>query len=182
MSESLFLAIGILLGFLFALTVTLLLSLYSKPASHQALMPIEILKRRVGTIRTELQSLEEQLWVYGVAKEEENKKWRRSYRDFANKTINSLHSCWIGKDEDATAKATYSELITGLKTIGIEEIIPEIGENIDETDKRFSFRVIGGKPPFVVARLVYPGYKLNSSQLGETIILSQAVIEVIGKE
>ena len=182
MDNSLFLVIGVLLGLLFALAATLLLTTYRKPFLSKASLPIETLKKRAGDIRAELQTLEEQLWVYGVDKEEENKKWRRVYRDFASKTINALQSCWIGKDEDPTAKATYDELITGLKTIGIEEIIPKIGDAVDDNDKKVSIRVVSGEPPFVVQRLMYPGYQLNSRHLGTTMILSPAVVEVVGKK
>ncbi len=181
--DSLLLVIGILLGFLFALAVTLLItSSMKKTVSHKSILSIELLKKQAGDIRGELLSLEEKLWVYGVGKEEENKKWQRVYRDFASKTINTLQSCWIGKDDDPTSKATYDELLTGLKTIGIEEIIPKIGELVNENDKNISIRVISGKPPYVVKTLVYPGYQLNSRQLGTTMVLSPAIVEVVEKE
>ena len=178
--DSLLLVIGILLGLLFSVAFTLLLTINPKTTPLPMLLPIERLKKRTSEIRAELQILEEQLWVYGVDKEDENRKWTRAYMSFANKTINAMQSCWIGKDEDPTAKATYDELITGLKTIGIEEIIPNVGDKVDDNDKKVSIRVINGKPPFVVRRLVYPGYQLNSNQLGTTVVLSPAIVEVTG--
>lgn len=183
MDSSVYLAIGILCGLLYGLTATLILINFTKPnVLNQPSLPIEALRKKASGIQGELQELEQQIWLYGIEKEEENKKWRRVYRDFASKTINTLNTCWVGKDDDPTAKATYDELITGLKSIGVEEIRPEIGEKLEEAGQAVSLRVIKGKSPFVVKRLVYPGYQLNSRHLGSIMILAPAVVEVIGQE
>ncbi|AII60222.1 hypothetical protein X793_05590 [Dehalococcoides mccartyi CG4] len=181
MDNSVYIVIGLLLGMLFALASTLLLLIPSMKPKTKSTLPIEILKQRIHEINAELQEVAQQLWIYGVEQEEENKKWRRIYRDFTSKTIDTLHSCWIGRNDDITAKATYDELVTGLKTIGIEEILPNVGEIINEDDDSISIRVIKGDTPFRVIKLVYPGYQLNSRHLKTKIILSPSVVEVIGQ-
>ena len=189
MTDSLFLVIGLVFGMLFAITVTLVLisqprerKINQKATNTLTASSVEQIKAESKSIRDDMEKLEKRFWIYGVEKEEENKKWRRVYRDFASKTINTLYSCWIGREDDATSRATYNELMTGLKAVGIEEIIPVIGQPIKEDQDDISIRSTTGVAPFNVSKVILPGYRLNSRHLDTLMLLAPAVVEVTGKE
>ncbi len=172
MGSSVFLVVGILFGFLCAIVATLLILVIPKLNSPNKEPTVEEFKNRIGSVRTELRTLEQQIWEYGIGKEEENKTWRRSYQDFVGKIIPVLHSCWLGREDDHTAKAVYNEMMNGLKTIGIEEIIPKYNEAIDINDRKYSVRLSDGDPPYIVNKVIYPGYQLRSRKL-DSFYLSQ---------
>ncbi len=184
MDSPAFLAVGLLMGFLCAIAAMVLILLWHKPGrspDKPAAAPgLEALTGQLRDMQRDLKRIEDQVWAHGLSKDEEIKYWRSSYQAFAEKTIAVLHSCWLGRDDDATARAVYHELLSGLQAIGIEEITPEPGEAVDSGDGRYSIRESRGEAPFVMARLIYPGYQLHLRQTGATYLLAPAVVEIEG--
>ena len=182
LDSNVFFALGVLLGLIYTLTISVIIILFSR---HNKPVPTNLgdLRHSIGNIQQELQKTEKQIWDYGVNEEERTKRWRINCTAMAAKAAGVLQSCWQGQGQDATARAIYHELLTSLGTVGIEEINPNKGDIIEENDQRYRINKKDGLPPYRITTVLYPGYyyrsplEKSSSNEGK-ILLEPAVVEV----
>jgi len=181
----LYLLIGVLVGFIYTLAASVILISWGQRRKRINQMTLGNLRSSLESIQKNIQDVEEEVWHYGSAEEERSRRWRIACLAVAGKAIAVLQSCWIGREQDATAQAVYDELLMSLKSVGVEEIAPELGDQIDENDRRYRIGKKDGQHPYEVVRLVRPGYlfKPTLGKLAESydeIILEPALVEVRG--
>jgi hypothetical protein len=130
-------------------------------------VPAELgeLRKGVEKLQKETDNLGKQVWNYGGIREERIHRWREACFATAGKAVSVLKTCWLERD-NPVGKAIYDELVLSLKTIGLEVIKPEIGEKINENDRRYWIKLKRGIPPYTVSKLIYPGYYFRP-RLGE---------------
>lgn len=183
--SDLYLLIGLLLGFIYALAASVIVISWGYQRRKTGSMTLGNLRNSLQSIQNEINQAQEQIWHYGSAEEELSRRWRIACLAVAGKAVAVLQSCWIGREQDATAQAVYDELLMSLKSVGVEEIAPELGDQIDENDRRYRIRKKNGQYPYEVVRLVQPGY-LFKPTLGklaksyDEIILEPALVEICG--
>jgi len=172
----------VFLGFIYTLAVTaILLSLrYLKKANPTTLGN---LRSSLESIQNEIQQLHEQIWHYGSTEEEISRRWKIACVALAGKAVAALQSCWLGREQDTASRAVYDELLMSLKSVGVEEITPGVGDQVEENDRRYRIRKKEGSPPYKVSRVLCPGYYFKptlgkASEDQEKIILEPALIEV----
>jgi hypothetical protein len=73
----------------------------------------------------------------------------------------------------------------GLKSVGLEEISPGLGQEVEENDRYYRIKKKEGLPPYRVSKLLCPGYYFKpasgrTSGISEHIVLEPALIEVSG--
>ena len=183
--SDLYLLIGLLLGFIYALAASVVVISWGYQRKKAGSMTLGNLRNSLQSIQNEINQVQEQIWHYGSAEEELSRRWRIACLAVAGKAVTVLQSCWIGREQDATAQAVYDELLMSLKSVGVEEISPKLGDQIDENDRRYRIRKKNGRHPYEVVRLVQPGY-LFKPTLGklaksyDEIILEPALVEICG--
>jgi hypothetical protein len=177
-----YLALGVLLGFVYMLAVAAIVVLSSRRRRNDP-SSLGIIRRSIADVQQELQRTEKQIWEYGRQEEGRSRYWRNTFLDTAVKAAGVLRSCWQEQEQDETARTIYNTLLTGLTSAGFEEIAPGVGDRIQEDDERFRFNERDGQPPYQIKRVLYPGYYFRvrvsepeSSQ--ERILLEQAVVDV----
>lgn len=185
MQNELYLVVGALIGFIYTLAaaaIVLTLS-YRRKFSPTTLGD---LRSRLTKIQEDVQKTQEQIWDYGSGEEEKARRWRIACTAVAGKATDVLQSCWLGREQDPTAQAIYDELVVGLKSVGLEEIMPSLGQEVEENDRRYRITQKDGYPPYKVSKLLCPGYyfKPASNKIGvsEPVLLEPAQIEVIGEK
>jgi hypothetical protein len=129
--------------------------------------------------------LEENLLEYGDMREEGIRRWRGLSFEVAKRAVSVLKTCWL-EQEDPLGQIIYSELLGNLKAIGIEEINPRQGESVDINDHRYLVKKKEGIPPFMLRRVIYPGYYFRPrttrvQEPKDEILLEPAHVEVAGK-
>jgi len=134
-----------------------------------------------------MQDLQGQIWSYGSSEEEKSKYWRIACLGVAEKAVTVLQSCWLEREQSEAAQAVYDELLMSLKTVGVGEISPSLGEEIDENDPHYRINKREGMPPFGVSKIIYPGYYFKprldtASESPDKFIIAPALIEVVGKK
>ncbi|MFO7773518.1 MAG: hypothetical protein R6V59_06245 [Dehalococcoidia bacterium] len=185
MQNELYLLLGVLIGFIYTLAVAAIVILLS----HQK-RPKETtlgnLRNILSKVQEEIHEAQEQVWVYGSGEEEKGRRWRIACINIVGKAVDVLQSCWLGREQDSTASAVYDELLVGLKSVGLEEIKPSLGEEIEENDRYYRIKEREGTSPYKVSRLICPGYylKLTTDKAGSTeqVLLQPAQVEVIGEK
>lgn len=185
MNNELYLLIGALIGFIYTLAVAAIVILLSRQKRPKE-TTLGNLRSILSEIQEEIQEAQEQVWAYGSGEEEKGRRWRIACITIAGKAVDVLQSCWLGQEHDSTASAIYDELLVGLKSVGLEEVKPSLGQEIEENDRHYRIKEREGNSPYKVSRLVCPGYylKLTSDKTGgtEQILLQPAQIEVIGEK
>ncbi len=185
MQNELYLLIGALIGFIYTLAAAaIIISLgRRKPPRPTTLGNLRSL---LSKVQEEIQEAQEQVWAYGSGEEGKGRQWRIACTAIAGKAADVLQSCWLGREQNSTARAIYDELLVGLKSVGLEEIKPSLGQEVEENDRTYRIKHKEGAPPYKVSKLLCPGYyfKLASSRAGnvEQILLEPAQIEVIGEK
>ncbi|MFC1937790.1 hypothetical protein ACFLWY_04470 [Chloroflexota bacterium] len=184
MQNELYLLIGALIGFLYTLAaVMIVISLdYRKTTAPTTLGNLRSL---ISKIQEEIQQAQEQIWSYGSTEEEKARDWRIACTTMAGKAVSVLQSCWLEREQNATALAVYDELLTGLKSVGVGEIRPALGQEVEENDRQYRVKKMEGKPPYRVSKLLCPGYyfKPASDKISgdpTNFLLEPALIEVSG--
>ena len=130
MQNDLYLLIGALIGFLYTLAAALIvISLeHRKTTASTTLGKIRSL---ISKVQEEIQQAQEQIWIYGSTEEEKARRWRIDCTAVAGKAVSVLQSCWLEREQNATALAVYDELLTGLKSVGVGEIRPSLGQEVE---------------------------------------------------
>lgn len=185
MQNELYLLIGALIGFIYTLAACVIIISLSgrrqpKPTT------LGNLRTLLSKVQEEVQQAQEQVWDYGSGEEEKARRWRIACTAVAGKAADVLQSCWLGREQDSTARAIYDELLVGLKSAGLEEIVPSLGQEVEENDRRYRIKQKDGHPPYKISKLLCPGYyfKPASNKIGvsEPILLGPAQIEVMGEK
>ena len=160
-------------------------TLYRKIRRRKA-FPVELgeLRESVKILQEETQKLEGKIWEYGDPREEKIKRWKDVCHETARKAVSVLKSCWLER-ENPSVDMIYNELVTNLKTIGIEVINPGLGQEIDENDRRYWIREREGATPYRISKVIYPGYYFRPrlgrvQEAGDEVLLEPAQIEVKG--
>jgi hypothetical protein len=185
LQSELYLLLGALIGFIYTLAVAAIVILLSRQKRPKE-TTLGDLRNILSKVQEEIQEAQERVWAYGSGEEEKGRQWRIACITTAGKAVDVLQSCWLGREQDSTASAIYDELLVGLKSIGLEEIKPSLGQEIEESDRHYRIKEREGSSPYRVSRLVCPGYylKLTTDKTGSTeqILLQPAQIEVIGEK
>ena len=177
------------LAFMVSMVVLLLIitgfTVYRKIMRRKT-SPVELgeLRESVKILQEETQKLEEKIWEYGDSREEKMKRWKDVCHETARKAVSVLKSCWLER-ENPSIDMIYNELVTNLKTIGIEVINPGLGQEIDENDRRYWIREREGATPYRISKVIYPGYYFRPrlgrvQEAGDEVLLEPAQIEVKG--
>lgn len=185
MQYEIYLLMGALIGFIYALAAAVIaISLSRRKQTKQT--TLGDLRSLLSKVQEEIQQAQEQVWDYGSGEEEKGRRWRIACTSIAGKAADVLQSCWLGREQDSTARAIYDELLVGLKSAGLEEIKPSLGQEVEENDGRYRIKQKDGYPPYKVSKLICPGYyfklALNRAGSAEQILLGPAQIEVIGEK
>ena len=184
MQNELYLSIGALIGFIYTLAAcAIIISLSGRRQPKPT--TLGNLRSLLSKVQEEMQQAQEQIWNYGSGEEEKARRWRITCTAVAGKAADVLQSCWLGREQDSTARAIYDELLVGLKSAGLEEIMPSLGQEVEENDRRYRIKQKDGYPPYKVSKLLCPGYYFKASNKtgnSEQIILGPAQIEVIGEK
>jgi hypothetical protein len=179
------LLIGVLLGFIFTLAAAaIIISLGHVKLSRPT--TLGDLRKNLSKIQDEVQAAQERIWDYGRREEEKSQRWRINCTSVIGKSVSVLQSCWYGRNQDSTYQHIYNELLVGLKSVGLREIRPNIGQEIEENDRHYRINKIEGVAPFVVSKLLCPGYYFkpetgSSPETSGPTFLEPALIEVKGK-
>lgn len=185
MQNELYLLVGVLIGFVYTLAIASIVILLSRPKRPNK-ATLGDLRNLLSKAQEEIHEAQEKIWVYGTEEEEKGRRWRIACLNITGKAVDVLQSCWLARDQDSTSSAIYDELLVGLKSIGLEENKPSLGQEIEEYDRQYRIKEIEGSPPYRVSRLVCPGYylKLTTDKAGSTeqILLQPAQIEVVGEK
>jgi len=185
LNNELYLLIGALIGFIYTLAAAaIVISLTRKREPRGT--TLGDLRSLLSKAQEEIQEAQKQVWIYGTGEEEKTRRWRMACTTVASKAADALQSCWLGREKDSTANAIYDELLTGLKSVGLEEIKPSVGQEVEENDSRYRINHKEGVPPYKLSRLVCPGYyfRLGPSRTGngEQILIQPAQVEVAGEK
>ena len=184
MNNDLYLLIGVLIGFVYTLAAAAIVITLSRPKQPKQ-TTLGDLRSRLSRVQEEIQAAQEQVWTYGTGEEEKGRRWRIACTTIAAKAADVLQSCWLGRERDPSAAAVYDELLVGLKSIGLEDIKPSLGQEVQEDDGDYRIKHREGAPPYRVSKLLCPGYsfKLASDRKGdaERILIEPAQIEVVGE-
>lgn len=185
MQDELYLLLGVLIGFVYTLAIVVIVISFGRRKQPKQ-TTLGNLQNILSKVQEQIHEAQEQIWTYGSGEEEKGRRWRIACITIAGKAVDVLQSCWLGREQDSTASAIYDELLVGLKSTGLEEIKPSLGQEIEENDRHYRIKEKEGNYPYRVSRLVCPGYylKLTSDKTGSTeqILLEPAQIEVIGEE
>ena len=185
MQNELYLLLGVLIGFIYTLAVAAIMILLSRPKRPEK-ATLGDLRNLLSKAQEEIHEAQEKVWVYGTGEEEKGRRWRIACLTITGKAVDVLQSCWLSRDQDSTASAIYDELLVGLKSVGLEEIKPSLGQEIEEDDRQYRIKEIEGHSPYRVSRLVCPGYYLqpttDKAGITEQILLQPAQIEVVGEK
>ena len=183
-TNELYLLIGALIGFIYALAAAAIVVLLGQRKQTKQ-TTLGDLRSRLAGVQEEIQAAQEQVWAYGSGEEEKGRRWRIACTTMAAKAADVLQSCWLGREEDPSASAIYDELLMGLKSVGLEEIRPSLGQEVGEDDRDYRIKHKEGAPPYRVSKLLCPGYsfKLASDRTAKAqrILIEPAKIEVIGE-
>jgi hypothetical protein len=186
LQSELYIAVIVIMSFFFMVIIVTIITLFPKKK-----MPISTtlgsLRQQFESIHQKMLDLQGQIWSYGSSEEEKSKYWRIACLGVAEKAVIVLQSCYLEREQSEAARAVYDELLMSLMSIGIGEISPSLGEEIDENDQRYRINKREGKPPFGVSKILYPGYyfkpRLNKASEGsDEFIIAPALIEVVGKK
>ena len=184
MNNELYLLVGALIGFIYALAAAAIVISLTRRKERKA-TTLGDLRSLLSKAQEEIQEAQKQVWTYGTGEEERTRRWRIACTTVASKAADALQSCWFEREKDSTASAIYDELLTGLKSVGVEEIKPSVGQEVGEDDSRYRIKQKEGTPPYKVSRLICPGYyfKLEPSGTGnaEQILIQPAQVEVTGE-
>ena len=184
LQHELYLLIGVLIGFVYTLAAAAIVITLARPKPPEQ-TTLGDLRSRLSRVQEEIQAAQEQVWAYGTGEEEKGRLWRIACTTIAAKAADVLQSCWLGREQDPSAAAIYDELLVGLKSVGLEDIKPSLGQEVQEDDRHYRIKHKEGLPPYRVSRLVCPGYsfKLASDRTGnaQRILIEPAKIEVIGE-
>lgn len=185
MQNELYLLIGALIGFIYTLAAAVIvISLSGRKQPKQT--TLGTLRSLLSKVQEEVQQAQEQIWDYGSGEEEKARQWRIACTTVAGKAADVLQSCWLGREQDPTARAIYDELLVGLKSAGLEEIMPSLDQEVEENDRRYRIKQKDGYPPYKVSKLLCPGYYFkpasNMTGVSEPILLGPAQIEVMGEK
>ncbi len=184
MQNELYLLIGALIGFIYTMAVAtiVLLLRYRRKTTPSTLGN---LRKLLGQVQNEIRQIEEHVWNYGTGEEEKAQRWRISCGAVLGKAVSALQSCWYGREQDSTSQAIYDELLVGLKSVGLAEIKPNLGQEVEENDRHYRIKKMEGVAPYKVSKLLCPGYLFKptsgqTSGISEQILLEPALIEVTG--
>jgi len=183
LNNELYLLIGVLIGFIYTLAAAVVvISLGRQKRVRQT--TLGDLRSLLSRAQEELQEAQDRIWTYGTGEEEKARRWRIACATVTRKAVDTLQSCWLDREKDSSVSAIYDELLTGLKSVGLVEIAPSVGQEVEENDSRYRIKRREGTPQYKVSRLLCPGYylKLESSRTGnaEEILIEPAQIEVTG--
>jgi hypothetical protein len=184
LQNELYLLIGALIGFIYTLAaVAIVFSLGHRRSPKPT--TLGSLRSLLGGIQEEIQQAQEQIWNYGSGEEEKAQRWRIACTSMAGKAVSVLQSCWYGREQDSVSQAIYDELLVSLKSVGVGEIKPALGQEVEENDRQYRIKKIEGKPPYRVSKLLCPGYyfKPASDKISgdcNNFLLEPALIEVSG--
>jgi hypothetical protein len=184
MQNDLYLIIGILMGFIFILAAVVIIISFPRLRSPKP-TTLGDLRKLLSKVQDDVQQTQERIWDYGSKEEEKSQNWRIACTSVIGKAVSVLQSCWFGREQDATSQAVYDELLNGLKSVGLREIKPNMGQEVTEDDRQYSIKRIEGKAPYKVSKLLCPGYSFKSEkgeyfEKYEYILIEPALIEVKG--
>ncbi len=186
------LLIGLLIGFIYTLAAAvIIMSLNNRkepspPKQLEDHKPTTLgdIRKLLAKAQEGIQQSQEQVWDYGTGEEEKARRWRIACTSVASTAADVLQSCWLGREQDATSQAIYDELMGGLRIVGLEEIMPSLGQEVTENDRHYRIKHVEGEPPYKVSKLLCPGYQFKlSSDKAENAnyhLLEPAQVEVIG--
>jgi len=184
--SELYFALGTLLGFIYTLAIATIMISF-RHQSKTVSPTLGDLRRRLEGIQQDIQDMQSKVWNYGSTEEEKSRRWRVACLTVAGKAVAALQSCWLEREQDTSAQAVYDELLLSLKSVGVEEINPSLGEKVEENDRRYRIRKREGFAPYKVSKVLYPGYyfrptlgKISEGQ--DKILLEPALIEVEGEK
>lgn len=186
MQNEFYLLIGSLIGFIFTLAATTIILLFPRRSKSKK-TTLGDLRHILSKVQEDVKNAEKQVWDYGTSEETKSQAWRIACTSIAGKAVSVLQSCWYEREKDSTSQAIYDELLVGLKSVGLVEIKPTIGQEVDENDNRYRIenRTMV-PPPYQVSKLLCPSYifKPNSGRAEgfKDIILEPAQIEVAGEK
>jgi hypothetical protein len=184
-NNELYLLVGALIGFIYTLAAAAIVITLSRPKQPEQ-TTLGDLRSRLSRVQEEIQAAQEQVWAYGSGEEEKGRRWRIACTTIAAKAADVLQSCWLEREQDPSAAAIYDELSVGLKSVGLEDIKPSLGQEVEADDRNYRIKHKEGAPPYRVSKLLCPGYsfKLASDRTGnaERILIEPAQIEVVGEK
>ncbi len=184
MQNDLYLIIGILMGFIFILAATIIIISLAHLRTPKP-TTLGDLRKLLSKVQDDVQQTQGRIWDYGSKEEEKCQNWRIACTSVIGKAVSVLQSCWFGREQDATSQAIYDELLVGLKSVGLIEIKPKVGQEVKEDDRQYRIKKIEGNAPYAVSKLLCPGYsfkpeKKGYSETSEYILIEPALIEVKG--
>lgn len=184
MNNDLYLLIGVLIGFVYTLAAAAIVITLSRPKQPKQ-TTLGDLRSRLSRVQEEIQAAQDQVWAYGSGEEEKGRRWRIACTTIAAKAADVLQSCWLERKQDTAAAAIYDELLVGLKSVGLEDIKPSLGQEVEEDDRHYRIKHKEGAPPYRISKLLCPGYsfKVASDRTAdvERILIEPAQIEVVGE-
>jgi len=198
MYSDVYFAVGLLVGLVFMLAIAAIVACLpatrhreakETPAAQPQASPT------LGTLRADLQQMQHQinglldeLWSYGTTEERRSKEWRLLSVAMAQKASLALQSYWMESRNNPEVESLYRELFESLRTLGMREILPNDGQEVDENDRRFRFNTRSGVAPLCVTRVVCPGFALDIDRQwdrvdGDThsLVLEPAIVDVQGQ-
>jgi len=145
-------------------------------------LELRTLRAQAKQLHEDTKRLDAEMLRYGNLREEQIRLWRDVSFDTAKKAVEVLKTCWLER-EDPLGTQIYGELLSNLKAIGVEEINPQVGEEIDAEDRRYQIYEKTGNPPYKVTKVIYPGYYFRprvQEEPGEKNLLEPAHVELMG--
>jgi hypothetical protein len=177
-------AIGIAVTLVYIVCIAIIVISFSR-RSRSHLNTLGELRHRLDSLQQEIAGIQGQVWDYGSTEEETSRRWRVACLAVAGKAVTVLQSCWLEREQDSTSQAIYDELMLSLRSVGVEEITPRLGEMVEENDRRYRISKREGQPPYKVSRILCPGYYFRPtlgkiSEHDNKVLLEPALIEVEG--
>ena len=139
----------------------------------------------VQNLRNEADALETNIFEYGNPLELKAQQWRIACQEMARRSVLTLRSCWLMRQDNGGIDLIYNELLGNLRLLGVMEINPKIGDQIDESDNRFQVIKKTGEGPYTVTNIIVPGYEFRprmswKKDSSDDVILATAEVEISG--
>jgi hypothetical protein len=191
-------AVGLLVGLVFMLAIAVIVACLPTIRRREArgasvLQPqvspaLGVLRANLKELQHRLNDLLEELSSFGITEERKAREWRLLSVAVAEKAALALQSYWMESRNNPEVESLYQELFQSLRTLGMQEVLPHEGQEVDEDDGRFRFNTRAGNAPLHVERVVCPGFLLDIGRQrhladAETriLVLEPAIVDVRGR-
>lgn len=118
------------------------------------------LVRLAGETSDRATALQEKLIRYGNPLEEDLLHWKSLVLETARQSTEALVTLW-GVRKEPMAQVLFNQISMSLGRMGIQVVVPEIGEEIDSRDKRYLVESGGSAARVRVREVLNPGFVLT---------------------